>query len=192
MRDTQLDIYRALAMIYIICVIHIVYWLGIGEEPIKSLVLFEMPVIFFITGASFSLQTKDKTFKETVVSRFNRVMMPYYIYVLVVMLIVLVCQTVGCSWMGYEVPSIDIKSIRNLISGGGVEGFPFNSHMWFVKPYMLLSISFFFQKKLISKCKRGRLRRLGGVFFALRNCLSYGNRNPYFEKYLTVITILRV
>lgn len=155
MRDTQLDIYRALAMIYIICVIHVVYWLGIGNEPIKSIILFEMPVIFFITGASFSLQTKEKSFIETVVSRFNRVMMPYYIYALVVLVIVFVCQTVSCSWMGYNVPSIGIKSIFKLLLGGGIEGFPFNSHMWFVKPYMLLSISFFFQKKLISKCNRG-------------------------------------
>ena len=77
MRDTQLDIYRALAMIYIICVIHVVYWLGIGNELITSIILFEMPVIFFITGASFSLQTKEKSFIEKFIvlpafTRFHR------------------------------------------------------------------------------------------------------------------------
>lgn len=162
MRDIQLDIYRALAMIYIICVIHIVYWLGIGDEPIKSLILFEMPVIFFISGASFSLQSKDRDFKTTLISRFKRVVMPYYVYAIIVLVISITCLLIGTTWMGYELPTISFKQVLNMLLCGGVDGFPFNSHMWFIKPYFLLSISFCFQKKIIEKSRIG-----GGISFSV-------------------------
>jgi len=39
-RDQQLYVYRGFAMIYVVSFIHVVYWLKIGAEPIKSLMLF--------------------------------------------------------------------------------------------------------------------------------------------------------
>ena len=75
-RDEQLDIYRAMSMMYVLCVTHVVYWLYIGLEPIKSLILVEMPIIFFITGASLSL-TKKKSFRKALKNRTKRVLIPY-------------------------------------------------------------------------------------------------------------------
>lgn len=89
-RDRQLDIYRSISMIYILCVIHVVYWLWIGSEPLKSILLIEMPIIFFISGAAARLSYKDnRKFGDVLLSRFKRVLVPYYIYALVVFLIFL-------------------------------------------------------------------------------------------------------
>ena len=41
-------------MIHIVCVIHVIYWIKIFDEPWRSLLLLEMPAIFFIAGASQS------------------------------------------------------------------------------------------------------------------------------------------
>lgn len=55
MRDTQLDIYRALLMMCMPCVFHIMYWLGNGSEPYQSVLLVEMSLVFFLSGAAFSV-----------------------------------------------------------------------------------------------------------------------------------------
>ena len=56
-RDANLDKYRAIVMAYIVCIIHLIYWAGFCSEPDRSFLLFEMPVIFFISGASYRLST---------------------------------------------------------------------------------------------------------------------------------------
>ena len=67
-RDKQLDLYRGLSMIYVVCFIHVIYWLKIGSEPILSLMLFEMPLIFFISGASLSFNKGHRILFLQVVS----------------------------------------------------------------------------------------------------------------------------
>lgn len=57
-RDLQLDGYRGIVMIYIVCVIHVVNWLDYNIEPYNSFMLFEMPIIFFISGASLTFSLK--------------------------------------------------------------------------------------------------------------------------------------
>ena len=52
MRDRQLDILRGFTMIHIVCVIHVLWYFGLAREPLFSFLLFEMPAIFFIAGAS--------------------------------------------------------------------------------------------------------------------------------------------
>lgn len=49
-RDLQLDGYRGIVMIYIVCVIHVVNWLDYNIEPYNSFMLFEMPIIFLYLG----------------------------------------------------------------------------------------------------------------------------------------------
>ena len=59
-RDTTLDACRGLAMMYIVCVIHVAYWLYPVAEPLKSVLLFEMPAMFFIAGAAQSLRGTNR------------------------------------------------------------------------------------------------------------------------------------
>ena len=74
-----MDLYRALTLIYIVCVIHVVYWLPFDFEPYKGFLLWEMPTIFFIAGASAQYASR-KSIKEQIYNRSKRVLIPYYIY----------------------------------------------------------------------------------------------------------------
>lgn len=79
-RDVQLDGYRALAMMYIVCIIHPVLWYHIHMDGFDPTMLFEMPVIFYIAGASQTC-TRRRTLSETIKNRALRVLLPYYIYI---------------------------------------------------------------------------------------------------------------
>ena len=50
-RDKQLDNYRALVMIHMVCVIHVIYWLGIFF-PMQSFTLFAMSSVLLIIQVS--------------------------------------------------------------------------------------------------------------------------------------------
>jgi fucose 4-O-acetylase-like acetyltransferase len=54
-RNKGLDVARGLVMFYIITIIHGVYWLGIFESDLSSLLLFEMPLIFMISGYAYAI-----------------------------------------------------------------------------------------------------------------------------------------
>lgn len=162
-RDDQLDIYRALSMMYVLCVTHVIYWLYIGTEPTKSLILVEMPVIFFISGASLSL-TKKKTLLQTVINRAKRVLIPYYIYALV-LVVSIVLLSILClfyhqqliSLIGYEkafnhVYDITIykwRDIWNILGFVEIRQAHFIYHLWFILPYLILTCTFGLQINLM-------------------------------------------
>lgn len=152
MRDTQLDAYRSLSMIYIVCIIHLVYWLGLGNEPLKSLILIEMPVIFFISGASLSLKTSNKTFVETLKNRTKRVLLPYYIYAAVMVLFVAV-MTLLTKKQDYDITSYTLKDISDILLAVEIPQTPYSWHLWFVMPYMTLSCLFVLHQKVLAKVK---------------------------------------
>lgn len=152
MRDTQLDAYRSLSMMYIVCIIHLVYWLGIGNEPLKSLILIEMPVIFFISGASLSLKKSNKTFIETLKNRAKRVLLPYYIYAAIMVLFV-ATMTLFTKRQGYDITSYTLKDVTDILLGNRIAQSPYSWHLWFVMPYMILSCMFVLHQKALAKVK---------------------------------------
>jgi len=109
MRDTDLDIYRALIMIYILCVIHIGYWLNYIDEPVRSLILFEMPIIFFISGAALSVTTKRHSFNKMIIGRFTRIAVPYYVYIII-------CTAMHLFFLNFYLIALSVILICNLSS----------------------------------------------------------------------------
>ncbi len=148
-RDSQLDIYRALVMMYILCVIHISYWLGLAKEPWLSLMLIEMPVIFFISGAAMSLQTKRKTFRQTLTNRCRRLVVPYYVYLL--FCIIAVAGYVIIS-KNYEVWDTN-RIIRSFLFQETMP-VPKFSHIWFILPYLIIFLLFWFEQRIADKVNR--------------------------------------
>lgn len=148
-RDSQLDAYRALIMMYILCVVHTTYWLGLGSEPWTSIILIEMPVIFFISGAAMSLQTKRKTLRQTVANRFRRLVAPYYVYLLFSILIVAAYAIVKNK---YEIlqPGDILQSIL-LLPAMRILHF---SHIWFILPYLIIFLLFWFEQRIADKLPR--------------------------------------
>ena len=181
-RDVQLDIYRGLAMIYIVCVIHLLYWFDFGSEPLLSCLLFEMPVIFFITGASYSLGSRQRTLGAMMWSRFKRVMVPYYVYALVMVLLVavgyVVVRRLGflyrplvgadiAAHYTFDITSYTWSDVLDILLAQDIAESPFVLHLWFIMVYMVLSCTFPLQQKLMQRCGHPWVYAVGSlVLFA--------------------------
>ena len=147
MRDKNLDIYRGAIMIYITCFIHLMYWeglsVGIYTSTCISGILIEMPVVFYIAGASFSLSS-TKRYAEYVWSRIKRVAVPYWEYALFCFPIVLAFFFKK----GYLIPWDDFLLYLFFTPPPVPRIF---SHIWFILPYLLICFCFPFLFKCIKK-----------------------------------------
>jgi peptidoglycan/LPS O-acetylase OafA/YrhL len=95
-RNGTIDTLRGFAMMYVIF-IHCIYWTGIFNgrysSIIKSLFLIEMPFFFFITGASNSMG-KRREILTFYVSRFQRILLPYWIYAVICIILTITAQKI--------------------------------------------------------------------------------------------------
>ena len=84
-RDKTIDRLRGFAMFWVI-VVHVLYWGNFFTNGYvnlwKSFCLFEMPLFFFITGASNSL-CKTSSYFEFVRKRFQRILIPYWEFAII-------------------------------------------------------------------------------------------------------------
>lgn len=150
-RDIQLDIYRALMMIYVPCVIHVMFWINKADEPIRSIALFEMPVIFYISGATMFVTAKRRNLFSTIKNRAKRILVPYYLYALITLLFVIL--------LAYIFPDKDIINRNSLLKLVTIQNNPFPIlpyifHSWFIIPYLIVSCSFPIQKRWADKVNR--------------------------------------
>ena len=87
-RDKNLDRLRAVAMMWVLG-IHTVYWNDLFSENgsvIRSFFLIEMPLMFFVTGAS-NMKSSITNYGEFVIKRLKRIIIPYWVYALIVCII---------------------------------------------------------------------------------------------------------
>lgn len=152
-RDTRLDTYRALIMIYIVCVIHTTYLFGVGTEPVLSAILFEMPVIFFIAGASQSVTDKQRSIKETIINRSKRILLPLYIFLFFAFTIAIFLTVTGTKIPPYtiDVRQFTTAGIAKVLLTGGCDIFPFYGYTWFISVYFIISCSLPIQQKLLHR-----------------------------------------
>ena len=132
---------------YIVCIIHVLYWLGMGGEPFKSIALFEMSAIFFISGASLSVKKTERGFLATLWNRIKRVLLPYYLYAFVLL-------TLGALYLlakdGMHANlSYRLLFIKMILFCEDIPRFPYIWHLWFILPYLTLSCTFGVQIKLM-------------------------------------------
>lgn len=187
-RDIQLDMYRGLSMLYVVCFIHVLYWLKIGEQPFMSLVLFEMPVIFFISGASLSFNKKPRPIIKTLKSRFYRLLLPYYIYAAVMVAVVAFLSVIWYFWYSeiekvfgtkvaskymFDITEYTWSDIVAIIKTSNIPQSPCVWHLWFIMPYLLLSCTFDIQKRCLQKVNRGGYLCLCIVLFIVAEMLSF-------------------
>ena len=159
MRDAQLDIYRALLMMYIPCVTHVMYWLMDGREPLLSLLLFEMPLVYFVSGAALAVSHSRRGLLDTVLGRLHRVVIPYYIYALVLLTggsaLWLAGSAIGCPAIQLIDPTCySMKDLASIALCRDIPQFPFTWHLWFIPPYLILSCTFPLQARLARRCGR--------------------------------------
>lgn len=147
----RLDTYRAMIMIYTVCVIHITYWFGVGTEPLLSAMLFEMPVIFFIAGASQAVTNKKRGIVETIVNRARRILLPLYIFLFFIFIIVILATVTDADISPYniDVHRFTAAGLLKILLTGGSTVLPFYGYTWFVAVYLIISCSLPIQQKLL-------------------------------------------
>lgn len=124
-----------------------------------SIMLFAMPSVFFISGASLSVSKSNRGTWETVKNRFKRVVAPYYIYALVLILTGIVSSLV-LNWVGlsryafFDITQYDGEDYLNVLLAKYIPQFSFIWHLWFIPPYLILSCTFPLQAKLMRKINR--------------------------------------
>ena len=69
-----------------VIVVHVLYWADFFTDPyinlLKSFCLFEMPLFFFVTGASHSFRKINGYFRF-IGRRFQRILIPYWIFAVI-------------------------------------------------------------------------------------------------------------
>lgn len=124
-----------------------------------SIMLFAMPSVFFISGASLSVSKSNRGTWETVKNRFKRVVAPYYIYALVLILTGIISSLV-LNWVGlsrhafFDITQYDGEDYLNVLLAKYIPQFSFIWHLWFIPPYLILSCTFPLQVKLMRKINR--------------------------------------
>ncbi len=168
-RDVQLDIYRALTMMYIICVIHVTYWMGFTHEPFASAILFEMSLIFFISVAALSLRKSERGVWATFLNRLKRVVVPFYIYAAVVVCF-MALLTLAWHFFGSDIDRLlgekattlkestltgySWNDVMKILTCKNIPKAPFCWHLWFIWPYLILSCTFGVQVRVMRKVNR--------------------------------------
>lgn len=171
-RDRQLDALRALAMIHIVCVVHVLYWYDAGGELARSALLFEMPCIFVIAGAAQSLGRGVPRLKRLVASRVRRVLLPFYVF--------LPALYLWLAFMTFFVPPtvehhIDIRQfgladvVRTALTCC-CDKIPNYGYPWFISCYLAVTCSFPLQARL--------LRRVPGWAWLAANAAVVGLLTP--------------
>jgi fucose 4-O-acetylase-like acetyltransferase len=139
-RNKGLDVARGMVMFYIITIIHGVYWLGIFESNFSSLLLFEMPLIFMISGYAYAITVKRKHIRdlydyfEYAQSRVIRIYIPYLAYAFVCALIVILIQE-----MDNTVDTV-LSWINPVTRGKGHSWSALTWHLWFIPPFLIVTL----------------------------------------------------
>ena len=157
-RDTTIDSLRAFAMLWVI-LIHCLYWFPIFEgSTYKSFLLFEMPLFFFLTGAS-NARSKDSYFKF-ITKRIIKIYIPYLIYAIICLIIILITQP-----KIFTINTI-IKWIIPIDNQPGAFRFS-TSALWFVDAYILIVLFFPFYKLVFNKFTSLFAKLIPLLFFAI-------------------------
>jgi hypothetical protein len=144
-RDEDLDIIRALGMLWI-SFVHCIYWTNVFTDPmsmkIVSWLLIEMPVMFFVMGAS-NRDSDTSVYGKFVLRRLKRVYIPYIFYAFVCWIFTL--EAYGLSGASRLINLLIMSSFEI-----GVPEFA-SSMLWFLPCYCFLIAVYPLLKKY-NKC----------------------------------------
>jgi peptidoglycan/LPS O-acetylase OafA/YrhL len=140
-RNERVDVARGLLIVYIVAVVHAVYWLNPPLGAMKSLLLFEMPVIFLLSGYSFALSRKNGLRLDTaadhgkfMVQRIGRIVIPYVLYAVTCLVLIY--------WMGdrsaFGVETI-LAWLNPMVFKPASVGM-LDAHLWFIAPFLCVTL----------------------------------------------------
>lgn len=136
-RVVGLDVARGALMAYVVIAIHGMFWLRLVPWDIASTVLFEMPLIFMISGAAFfyaNQRDSGAPYGRYLIARGVRVLAPYFAYAVF-------CAALIILMRGESGPQAleTLLAWLNPINGGAGHAAPMlNWHLWFVAPFLVV------------------------------------------------------
>jgi len=126
------------------------YWINKAGEPFRSILLFEMPVIFYISGASVFIANRHKSLWSTIKNRFKRILVPYYWYAAACLILAVILMIYN-----QTLDHINIKTVYRLITAQNSPlPIPFMFHLWFIIPYLIVACLFPINKKISDRFNR--------------------------------------
>ena len=135
-RVVGLDVARGLLMAYVVIVIHGTFWLGLIPAPQSSILLFEMPLIFIVSGAAFAHAPQPTTWRAYgfyLLSRGVRILAPYWAYTFVCALIVMYAR---------HLPALETLQawLDPFRRAEGHAYMMLSWHLWFVTPFLVVTV----------------------------------------------------
>lgn len=138
-RDNNIDMLRGAIMLYIVLLIHgltTFHHLSVNS-PLLSAMLFEMPVVFYLTGAA-NKQAEGKNLYHVLRSRFHRILIPYIVWCIFALAAL------------FFIKDFTLVNLHTLTLFNGYSGIIsiFVNHIWFIQPYFIISMFIPFLQRL--------------------------------------------
>ena len=181
-RLKELDTARGALMLYIVTVIHGGFWLHLLPKSVMSLLLFEMPLIFLVSGYAFGVQSSRIDHAWTGVkywsylkSRLVRVLLPYFAYAFFC-----ACLVYGLADSSSYSPSfmLLLTAWMNPFVGGDVHSVGMlNWHLWFLPVFLVIVVVLPFAAVLSTRVKVGPLASilaLAVLLYAIKDMRVWG------------------
>jgi peptidoglycan/LPS O-acetylase OafA/YrhL len=134
-RVVGLDVARGLLMAYVVTIIHGAFWLGIIPAPQSSILLFEMPLIFMVSGAAFAHAPQPTTlgaYGFYLLSRGVRILAPYFAYTFV-------CALIASYARQTPLWETIVAWLDPVGRGSGHAYMMLTWHLWFVTPFLAVT-----------------------------------------------------
>ncbi len=132
-RDQELDLLKGFSIFWVI-IIHCIYWPNIIKQGVGvSMLLFEMPLIFLLIGAT-NIYAKKRTIRNFYFKRLYRILYPFWLYALVVIIYTAVTNS-----LSHKITfSSFITSWINPMGKFYTHERFLNWHLWFIGTYIIL------------------------------------------------------
>ena len=149
-RIGAVDAARGLLILYIVVVIHGLFWLNLLPQAISSWLLFAMPAIFVVSGYAHALaerlradrgegQLSARNYFAFLLDRMLRILIPYFVYAFGCVILIAVLSASG------EAPSYAATELL----AAWFDPFKFgrnytvamlNWHLWFIPVFLIVSV----------------------------------------------------
>jgi peptidoglycan/LPS O-acetylase OafA/YrhL len=156
-RNQGIDVARGLLMFYIVFIIHGFFWLNLVPEMIRSNVLFEMSLVFIISGYAFNLAESNKKAKaqpvgfkaylKFMLARLSRILLPYFAYAMACILICFV-HSQSDSKSTWQLSQIVADWLNPFADRSRYKINFIDWHLWFIPPFLLITAVLPFTTKL--------------------------------------------
>lgn len=130
-------------MVYIITVVHGFFFLNVYAGPGATLILFEMPCIFFISGYAYALSLQGGLRMETkrdywnyLKTRAARILIPYWVYAAVCLGLIFLKGNPTLTGSAAATTATLLAWLNPVEYGSGHSVSMLNYHLWFVAPFL--------------------------------------------------------